>query len=195
MKLEGLSNTERLINVLQWSPYTEWENGVLAYRIYREDQVTGMVDQLAEVNGTVTFYEDDVAELLFSSGRFCYTIEAVERPSSLFPGTSFTAKSNTICLIQAPVIWVPNAFVVDGFNTTFQPVISFADFDHYQMIIYSRWGDVIYQTDDIDAPWDGRMNGKLVQEGVYTYFISVEDGNGRPYEARGTVVMLSNRDQ
>jgi len=195
MKLEGLSNTERLINVLQWSPYTEWENGVLAYRIYREDQETGMVDQLAEVNGTVTFYEDDVAELLFSSGRFCYTIEAVERPSSLFPGTSFTAKSNTICLIQAPVIWVPNAFVVDGFNTTFQPVISFADFDHYQMIIYSRWGDVIYQTDDIDAPWDGRMNGKLVQEGVYTYFISVEDGNGRPYEARGTVVMLSNRDQ
>jgi gliding motility-associated-like protein len=195
MVLQGLANTDRLVNVLQWSHYSGWENGVLAYRVHREDPETGTTEVVVEVNGTQTYYEDDVSDLIYTSGRFCYHIEAVERPSSLFPSVSFTALSNVICLIQQPVIWVPNAFVVDGFNTTFQPVISFADFDHYKMLIYSRWGDVIYETEDINAPWDGRMNGEMVQEGVYAYYISVEDGNGRPYEARGTVLMLSNRDQ
>lgn len=193
--LRGLANTDRLVNVLQWTHYEGWENGVLAYRIYRKTGQNGFLELVGEVNGTQTYYEDDVADLLYSEGRFCYTVEAVERPSTLFPGTSFTANSNELCLIQEPVIWVPSAFVVDGFNTTFQPIISFADFNNYQMIIYSRWGDVIYQTTVIEEPWDGRMNGEMVQEGVYAYFVSVEDGNGRPYEARGTVMMLSNRDQ
>jgi gliding motility-associated-like protein len=195
MVLQGIANTDRLVNVLQWSHYSEWENGVLAYRVHREDEQTGVAEVVAEVNGSQTFYEDDVADLIYTNGRFCYYVEAIERSSSLFPSVSFTALSNVVCLIQAPVVWVPNAFVVDGFNTTFQPVISFADFEHYKLLIYSRWGDLIYETDDIDAPWDGRMNGELVQEGVYVYYISVEDGNGRPYEAEGTVLMLSNRDQ
>ncbi len=195
MVLQGIANTDRLVNVLQWSHYSEWENGVLAYRVHREDEQTGVAEVVAEVNGSQTFYEDDVADLIYTNGRFCYFVEAIERSSSLFPSVSFTALSNVVCLIQAPVVWVPNAFVVDGFNTTFQPVISFADFEHYKLLIYSRWGDLIYETDDIDAPWDGRMNGELVQEGVYVYYISVEDGNGRPYEAEGTVLMLSNRDQ
>jgi gliding motility-associated-like protein len=193
--LRGMANNDRLVNALQWSHYGGWENGVLSYRIWRSEAGVPGEQMIEEVNGTQTYYEDDVADLLYSPGRFCYVIEAVERPSSLFPGTSFTARSNELCLAQEPVIWVPSAFVVDGFNTTFRPIISFADFSQYQMLIYSRWGDVIYETDDINQPWDGRMNGKLVQEGVYAYYISVRDGNGRPHEARGTVVMLSNRDQ
>jgi gliding motility-associated-like protein len=74
-------------------------------------------------------------------------------------------------------------------------VISFADFTNYRMIIYSRWGDVIYDTTDFLAPWDGFMNGEPVQQGVYVYFISIEDGKGRPIESRGTVTLLSLRDQ
>jgi gliding motility-associated-like protein len=84
---------------------------------------------------------------------------------------------------------------MDGVNTNFQPVISFADFTNYRMIIYSRWGDVIYDTTDFLAPWDGFMNGEPVQQGVYVYFISIEDGKGRPIESRGTVTLLSLRDQ
>lgn len=191
----GLANNTRLVNAMQWSHYGGWENDVLSYRIYRTEEGSGFEEFIDEVNGTQTYFEDDVTDELYSSGRFCYRIEAVERPSSLFPGTSFTASSNRLCLALEPVIWVPSAFVVDGFNTTFRPIITFADFSQYKMIIYSRWGDVIFETNDINEAWNGRMNGKMVQEGVYAYFITIKDGNGRPHEARGTVMMLSNRDQ
>jgi len=193
--LRGLANNTRLHNVLQWTHYEGWENGVLAYRIYRTEENSGTEEYVDEVNGTQNYYEDDVADELYSSGRFCYRVEAIERPSDVLPNEMFTANSNILCLALDPVIWVPNAFVVDGFNRTFRPIISFADFSQYRMIVYSRWGDVIFETTDIEDAWDGRMNGKLVQEGVYTYFITVKDGNGRPHEARGTVTMLSNRHQ
>ncbi|MCC6600777.1 MAG: gliding motility-associated C-terminal domain-containing protein [Crocinitomicaceae bacterium] len=195
MVLSGISDQDRQVNMLQWYGYEGWENGVDSYEIHRKIGTNGADELIAVVNAPTGFYEDDASDLLYTEGNFCYYIKAVENPSSLFPSTAFEALSNEICLVLEPKIWVPNAFVVDGFNSSFKPVISFADFSSFRMYIYSRWGDVIYQTNDIDAPWTGRMNGKLVQEGPYAYFISVEDGNGRPYEVSGLVIMLSARDQ
>jgi gliding motility-associated-like protein len=63
------------------------------------------------------------------------------------------------------------------------------------MVILSRWGDIVYETNDIEAPWDGTMNGTTVQEGSYIYYISVKDGQGKLYEHRGFVVMLVNREK
>lgn len=193
MLLNGFAYNDRLSLALQWSPYLGWEYGVNEYLIYRKEGLDGIEEQVASVPGNVTFYEDDVSDLRFSPGDFTYRIEAVSRVGT-YPEVYYSM-SNPIRLNLEPIIWVPNAFVVDGFNTTFQPIISFANFDQYRMIIYSKWGDVIYDTTDINAPWDGFMNGEPVQEGVYVYFITIEDGKGRPVEKRGTVLLLSDRDQ
>ena len=188
--LDGLVNTSRLVNVLSWTPYGGWENEAASYRIHRKIGENGADVVIADINGNAEkFYEDDVSTLLYTDGAFCYTIEAVENPSSL-PIAAHTAFSNELCLIQDPVIWIPNAFVVDGYNRTFSPVISFADFTNYRMIIYSRWGDIIYESTDITVPWDGTMNGKTVQEGSYTYYMSVKDGQGRVYDETGYVLLL-----
>lgn len=191
---QGFASTSQLKNILTWTSYGNWENGVQAYRVHRRIGDTGPDEIIAELSPMVLNYEDDVAVLLYSEGKFCYTIEAVEVISTSI-GISHSAFSNELCLSQEPRIWIPNAFVVDGVNRTFMPVISFADFENYKMVIFSRWGDVIYETTDINAPWDGTMNGKLVQEGEYAYFITVEDGKGRAYEQAGHVIMLSIREK
>lgn len=97
-------------------------------------------------------------------------------------------------MTQDPKIWIPNAFIVNGVNNVFKPVISFADFENYQMIIYNRWGDQIFETTDIEEGWDGKVNGKLVQEGQYMYYISVADGFGGFNERKGAVIMLVSKD-
>ncbi|MFT4779771.1 MAG: gliding motility-associated-like protein, partial [Flavobacteriales bacterium] len=79
-----------------------------------------------------------------------------------------------------------------GFNRVFRPVISFADFDNYQLEIYSRWGDILFTTADIQEGWDGTFKGTLVPEGLYAFYIFIADGAGRVYEERGTVTMLIN---
>jgi len=190
----GLADPQRLVNTVVWTEYGDWEIGVSNYRIYRTIGLDGSEELLATVSAGARSYEDDVAHLSNAPGEFCYRVEALEIGNTLFD-TSYTARSNEICLSQQPVIWIPNAFVIDGVNRTFGPIIRFADFTQYQMVILSRWGDIIYETNDIGAPWDGTMNGTTVQEGSYIYYIAVKDGQGKLYEHRGYVVMLVNREK
>lgn len=186
--LEGIVNNDRLVNTLFWNEYEEWSAGVDYYSIFRriDNEVTPSL--VTTVPGGVTFYEDDVSDLLFTEGEFCYFIVAHEGSNDQF--IEEVSLSNELCLTQSPVIWVPNAFVVNGVNRTFQPVISFADFNNYRMVIYSRWGDVIFETTNIEKGWDGTFNNELVPEGMYAFYISVADGAGRIYEERGTLTML-----
>lgn len=187
--LQGVANASRLVNTLVWSPYEDWQNGVGLCRVYRS--MDGGLSQqlLAELPGNVEFYEDDVGDMLFTEGEFCYTIEAVENNNVFGPSSS--SWSNELCVTQVPKIWIPNAFVVGGVNNVFQPVISFADFEDYRMVVYTRWaGDMIFETQDINTGWDGRYKGDPVPEGPYVYYVGVRDGEGRLYENTGFVMML-----
>lgn len=186
--LTGVVNRDRLVNTLFWTAYKDWDNGVQRYEIFRStpDQPSPVL--LATVPGGVLFLEDDVSQLLFSEGEFCYLVRAIEQDNGYSPPGS--SDSNERCLTQEPVIWVPNAFLINGFNNTFQPVISFADFDNYRLQVYSRWGDLVFETYDIDEAWNGIYRDELVPEGLYAWFVSVTDGSGRIYEKRGTVFMM-----
>jgi len=190
---DGVANKEMLRNLLEWSAYEGWQNGVSTYRIYREIDDNGIEEMIAEVNAASNrFYEDDVSQMLFTEGKFCYRIEGVEAPGSP-SGTDHTAYSNEVCVNQDPVIWIPNSILVGGHNNTFRPTISFANFETYRMVIFSRWGDIIYDTVDINAPWDGSFKDKTVQEGTYVYFITIKDGLGRAIEKRGYLNLLVHK--
>lgn len=186
--LSGLANEQRQVNTVVWTIYGDWDQGVEKYLLHRIIGEFGSDEVIAEIfPGAGFFYDDDVSTQFFTEGKFRYYIEAVE---SNGPFGTNSAISNAIELTQKPVIWIPNAFVVNGFNETFRPVISFADFSQYQMIIYSRWGDVIFQSEDINTPWDGKMNGDVVQEGAYTYYMTIKDGKGKAYDYTGYVTVL-----
>ena len=188
MLLTGISNNQQLKNTLFWTPYEGWDTGVDSYRIYRSNDKGDLGTLLVELSAGVINYEDDVSDLLFTPGEFCYTIEAVENTGNV-PFSSF---SNQRCLTLQPKIWIPNAFLVGGFNDTFNPVISFADFEKYKMVIYGRWGDVMFSTEDVTEGWDGTFKGSLAPQGVYAYFITIQDGSGQVFDNRGTLTLLIN---
>ncbi|MEO0403574.1 MAG: gliding motility-associated C-terminal domain-containing protein, partial [Bacteroidota bacterium] len=181
--LTGLSNNTALVNTLFWTPYLGWDQGVDSYTIYRSNDPFDLGAPIATIPGSATSYEDDVSDLLFTPGEFCYTIEATQ-------ASPFNSFSNQLCLTLEPKIWVPNAFMIGGFNDVFQPVISFADFERYQMVIYGRWGDILFTTEDIMVGWDGSFGGQQAPQGVYAYFVQIQDGAGQVYEERGTLTLL-----
>ena len=81
---------------------------------------------------------------------------------------------NTIEVIEDIIFYVPNAFTPDGdaFNNTFKPVFTFGiDPNSYTMYIYNRWGEIIFETNDVSVGWDGTYNGEIVQDGTYSYTI------------------------
>lgn len=77
------------------------------------------------------------------------------------------------------IYYIPNSFTPDGdqFNQTFRPIFtSGIDPYNYQMLIYNRWGEVIFETQNPDFGWDGSYTnqGNPCQIGTYTYVITVK---------------------
>ena len=72
--------------------------------------------------------------------------------------------------------YVPNTFSPDGdnLNQIFKPIFSTEiDASHYQMLIYNRWGEIIFESQDPNSGWNGTFgpNGNQCQTGTYTYSI------------------------
>lgn len=60
------------------------------------------------------------------------------------------------------------------------------------MAIFDRWGNLIYKTDDINKPWDGKANqGKeAAQADVYVYAVKVTDFKMKKHTYKGIVTLV-----
>jgi len=72
--------------------------------------------------------------------------------------------------------YIPNSFTPDGDqnNQVFLPIFySGYDPSNFEMQIYNRWGEVLFETRNVLFGWDGSVGeeGLDAQEGVYTYRI------------------------
>jgi gliding motility-associated-like protein len=77
------------------------------------------------------------------------------------------------------VYYIPNTFSPDGdqFNQTFLPIFTYGiDPYNYQMLIFNRWGEVIFESLNPEFGWDGTfgMQGNPAQNGTYTYLITIK---------------------
>jgi gliding motility-associated-like protein len=82
-------------------------------------------------------------------------------------------------LMENTFIFSANCFTPDAdeFNPTWKPIISENyDLANYQLTIYNRWGEVIWESFDSDAAWDGTygIGGQDVQDGVYTWILRLK---------------------
>lgn len=81
----------------------------------------------------------------------------------------------TVTLIPCDVeLLIPNAFTPngDGLNDEFGPIAPpDMQLANYIMLIYNKWGQLLYETKDITKGWDGTFKGNLCPMDVYTYVI------------------------
>ncbi|HEX8514947.1 MAG TPA: PKD domain-containing protein [Bacteroidia bacterium] len=92
-------------------------------------------------------------------------------------------------------LYIPNAFTPDGNNTNDNFTAKGDEISEFKMMIFDRWGEMIYQTDDIQTGWDGRAtNGSdIAQNGVYVYKIVVRDFESRYHDYTGHVTLLTQK--
>ena len=71
------------------------------------------------------------------------------------------------------LIYAPNTFTPDGdeFNQNWRVYMEGVDQYDWELTIYNRWGEIIWESLDIDVPWDGIYNGQLLPDGTYTWTI------------------------
>jgi gliding motility-associated-like protein len=79
---------------------------------------------------------------------------------------------DTVTVKLCTKLWVPNAFTPDGNNVNdIFYAYSSTDLVKFEMFIFSRWGEVIFESKDIYKGWDGNFQGSPCPMGVYTYLI------------------------
>ena len=61
---------------------------------------------------------------------------------------------------------------------------------NYKLQIFNRWGVLIFETHDINKPWNGYYKGKLCPQGVYVWYVEGKYANGQPFKNVGDVTLL-----
>jgi gliding motility-associated-like protein len=102
-----------------------------------------------------------------------------------------------------PTSFTPNG---DGMNDCMRPCGNGIDKNTFKMLIYDRWGNLVFETDkfDPDVPcdacsegaWDGTDNGsrakgdEILPNGIYHWFCEFKDWNGTLFNEHGTVTLI-----
>ena len=112
--------------------------------------------------------------------------------SSTVFGCSDTCYRN-VEIIDESRIWIADAFTPDdnGINEMFSPKgIGILEQD-YQFVIYNRWGEFIFESQELSKGWDGRSkDGSYVSTGIYPYIIKYYDINNIYHQKEGTVNVI-----
>ncbi|MEZ4937291.1 MAG: gliding motility-associated C-terminal domain-containing protein [Crocinitomicaceae bacterium] len=70
-------------------------------------------------------------------------------------------------------LYVPNAFTPDGngLNESFKPILNGIDEQNYELLIFNRWGELLFESHNKEVGWNGVYRGDIVQDGVYVWQI------------------------
>ncbi len=97
--------------------------------------------------------------------------------------------------IRPEIRWyMPNAFTPngDGTNDGFLGKGFLRGVNDFQMLIWNRWGELVFETNDPDEEWNGRAQGTggMSPAGVYVYVVKFTAPRGQPYEIKGYATLV-----
>ncbi len=102
-------------------------------------------------------------------------------------------------------IIVPNAFTPSTYganggyysnktkdNSTFYPIF-FKNIAKYNLVIYNKKGQIVFETDNPKIGWDGYYRNKIVEVGVYIYSLNCTFEDNEVVKKQGSITVIYNR--
>jgi gliding motility-associated-like protein len=176
---------------LTWTPFIDDPNykANVVYDLYEVDTLTGLskgnpiLYHIHETKGIVNILDDTDSKN--------YIIVATYIPPGLTTG-GIGSSSNTVVFQIPAKLFIPNAFTPnsDGSNENF--IASGKHIAQFNMIIYDRWGNPIYESKTIKEGWDGNMVDRITAapSGTYGYVAFVTDTHGQKFTRTGSVTLI-----
>ena len=122
------------------------------------------------------------------SGRFGVTLIATNGyncSDTLFKPSYLTTMLPGYCYV--PTAFTPNN---NGRNDGFKPSLVSVKNGNYTFSIFTRWGQKVFETNDINEEWDGIFNGQLCEQENYVWKVTGQFENNDEFTFRGMVVLL-----
>ncbi len=103
--------------------------------------------------------------------------------------------TSTQIIYVAPevICYAPNTFTPDDdeFNQTWRIFIAGIDEYNFSLQIFNRWGEIIWESSNPNAEWDGTYKGKIVPQGTYTWRASAKAlTNDKKHEFGGHISII-----
>jgi gliding motility-associated-like protein len=161
---------------------------LITFRLYAQNQI---IELCEDSNNTFTYYAPGTPNctynwLITKNGSNIETFNT-EKITFTFTKTGnyeITVYSeNELCVSETQsyevkviecrvsTIYVPNSFTPnkDRLNDTWAPIPN--NIKSMTVFVYTRWGSLVYKTDDPEIKWDGTFGGMESPVGVYIYYI------------------------
>lgn len=98
-----------------------------------------------------------------------------------------------IVILPEIVIYAPNTFTPDGdeVNQDWRIYMEGIDIYDFELLIFDRWGELIWESHDITVPWDGTFNGRDLPQGTYNWTVKASDfAHDGKYEYQGHINII-----
>ncbi len=171
---------------LNWNEYHYWHGTVDHYELVRKVD-TGILRFLTNT-GLMRTHHDDELDLWW--GAYFYQVKAVEGFNKKDEGYNAVSESNEIRLIQPPLVFVPNAFSPNDDASNDVWGVSHAFVRVYDMKVFNRWGQKVWQNDFKGTQWDGKVNGAIAGNDVYVWIVTYKGWDNKFYTQKGTVTVM-----
>jgi gliding motility-associated-like protein len=120
-----------------------------------------------EVNGQY-YYSENLEMTWTDTGTYVINVIRYNDGCPSLP-QSYTV---IVTKCEDPIYWIPNAFTPDGddYNQSFKPIFtSGVDPYDYHLMIFNRWGELLFESYDMTKGWNGKYGGIQCQDGIYTW--------------------------
>ncbi|GAB5524182.1 MAG: hypothetical protein Roseis2KO_20540 [Roseivirga sp.] len=148
------------------------------YRIYLSTPAN------RQLVGTTTALTFTVNDFDLTDSEVCFVVSYVD-------DCGFESRfTDEVCFEFSPVLRLPNAFSPNGdtHNDTFGVPVGV--YPNFQMLIFDRWGKLVYSSDDPSRSWDGAINGQAAPGGTYIYRINYNFTPNTPVSLTGSITLI-----
>jgi gliding motility-associated-like protein len=155
-----------------WTAYYEWrfmnENDTVPYLIRYEE------------NTKYTFTKSGTHNIVLYA-KFTNGNNIIEQTSDPITVTLSTSK------LEMPNAFSPNG---DGINDIYKAKNGYQSIIEFHAYIFNRWGQKLYEWNDINDGWNGKFKGKDVKDGVYFVLVRATGADGKKYNIKRDVNLL-----
>ncbi|MBL1180047.1 MAG: PKD domain-containing protein [Bacteroidetes bacterium] len=161
-----------------------WESDVFSSKIRFTDLSYGANTWNWSFGDGATSNIQHPTHIFSDSGTYTVTLNIISKYGCV------DAITKTIRINPDFAVFIPNAFTpdADGINDTFGA--KGYGINEYSMLIFDRWGELIFESYRYGNNWDGKQKGKEVEVGVYVYKIILKDINMKSHQFIGNVNVI-----
>jgi gliding motility-associated-like protein len=118
------------------------------------------------------------------------TYIVIVNDSNSCTGTGSISVVESTIACYTPYVYVPNIFSPNGDGENDKLYVQGKGIEEMTFIIYDRWGEKIFETNDLTNGWNGTYKGKAMNEAVFVYYLKAAFNDESIVEKKGNLTLV-----